>query len=141
MTTVLVQCTQQKTRREQVPAKLLYEGALWESQRSYAETFENWFILSAKHRVLPPETRIDYYQRSMDDVDAELWADNVMQRLDGVIDEPVKIIAGADYADPIVPYLEAKGIEVHEPCRGMKIGERVAWLREQAKARANETLC
>jgi hypothetical protein len=142
MTTVLVQCTQSKQRREQVPAKQLYRGQLWDAQRRFAETHEQWFILSGKHRVVCPDEEISYYQKHISDVDdIDVWAQNVAQRLSGVEGEELIIVAGSEYADPIVPLLEAKGIEVLEPCCGMKIGERVAWLREQAKARANQTLC
>jgi len=42
----------------------------------------------------------------------------------------VVILAGADYADPLRPWIEAWGADVEEPLRGFGNGLRLRWLKD-----------
>lgn len=136
---VLVQCTAAK-RQLPAHAKDLYDSDLFTAQQRYAEAVgDKWYILSAKHGLLSPTDTIPPYDTELSDVDTEPWAKDVVDSL-GEIDETVKFAAGSDYADPLVPLLEAKGVEVHEPFRGKRIGTRINAMQEKAREKENNPL-
>jgi hypothetical protein len=134
-TIVLVQCTNTK-RDEPAPAGDLYdESALFRSQRAYAQALgDAWYILSAEHGFVDPDTVLEPYNTHIDDVDSEEWAESVGDALGGVLtgDETVVITAGAKYADPLTPELEHRyGVDVVEPLRGLGIGSRQKRMNER----------
>lgn len=136
---VLVQCVSKK-QRAPAPARELYTSQLFQAQRRYAEAIgDNWFILSAEHGLVSPYTKVAPYDTHISDVDVEMWADSVVSELCPV-SQPVRITAGATYADPLVPELEARGVEVIEPFRGEGIGTRMQSMNQQARKMENTEL-
>ena len=132
---VLVQCTGQK-RDEEAPARELYdESDYFLKQREYAEAVaDEWFIQSALHGLLSPDDVIEPYDVRADDIDdpgewAEAIANELWARYS--TEAVVGILGGKDYADPLTPHLEELGFEVHEPLRGLGIGERKRWLMDR----------
>ena len=81
-------------------AKDLYDSALWRSRRAYAEQSRTrWYILSAKHGLLAPETLIAPYDLALSDLPAaerRAWSERVLESL----------VAR-------VPVLRGKAIEIH----------------------------
>lgn len=131
---VLVQCTGSK-RSGTHPARLLYdESDYFVKQREYARVHGDlWFVQSAKHGCLTPDAVISDYDLRADDLEnPEEWGRLVAAGLDSRIpdDWTVKVLGGRAYADPVTPPLEAFGYEVHEPLRGLSIGERKRKLME-----------
>jgi len=136
---VLVQCVSKK-QRAPAPARELYTSQLFQAQRRYAEAIgDNWFILSAEHGLVSPYTKVAPYDTHISDVDVEMWADSVVSELCPV-SQPDRITAGATYADPLVPELEARGVEVIEPFRGEGIGTRMQSMNQQARKMENTEL-
>lgn len=134
----IAQCTNLKND-EQMPAGELYTAsAYFRDQKAYAEAVaDRWFIQSAKYGLLDPERVIEPYDlrpRHIEDVDA--WAEEIARRLALEIptDARVDVLGGKKYADPLVPALERRGFEVHEPLRGLRLGKRRKKLREKAEA-------
>lgn len=114
-----------------VPARTLYRGPYWTCKRRYAEAAgDEWRILSAEHGLLAPGDRIDYYQRTPDDlrgipVDSDdrlptgeavttfldQWAADVYHRLTdwiwlsaGSVETPpveLEVLLGRKYRDPL----------------------------------------
>tara|TARA_R110002096_G_scaffold24760_40_gene78138 strand:+ start:3286 stop:4137 length:852 start_codon:yes stop_codon:yes gene_type:complete len=61
-----------------MPAKELYTSSQFQSTRRYVEsTFDHWWILSARHRVLEPEEEIEPYDQKLDPKRAQQWANSV----------------------------------------------------------------
>jgi hypothetical protein len=90
--------------------------------------------------VEPGRNIQSYDVRAGDLDDPETWATDIARdvvRLHGR-DVTVQILGGKHYADPLTPALEHYGIEVLEPLRGKRIGERMAWLDAQANERLDD---
>jgi hypothetical protein len=136
---ILIQCTQSK-RSAKAKARTLYdESDLFVAMRDYAEaTGEDYYILSAKHGLVDPETQIEPYdERGITPKQARAIAEEIATGPS----EYVEIIAGKDYTNPLTPELEARGIEVLEVCRGQRIGERIQTLNRKRRELENEQLC
>lgn len=147
---VLVGCVKSKrpVRAAGVPAADLYDSPLWQSRRDYAERAGvTWFILSAEHCLLAPETSICWYDTSLADftvADRRNWSGRVlnglrvaMPMLAGVI---VEIHAGKlYYGHGLLHGLRAAGAIVRVPLRRVAgIGQQCRWYREQAAALPRE---
>jgi len=123
---VLVQCTNSK-RDESVPARDLYdESAYFRDYRAYAlAKGDEWYILSAKHGLLDPDTVIGPYdERGLSEAQAESIAEYFADRT--TCADTIEVLAGGrDYADVLVPELERQtAADVLEPHRGLPIGKR-----------------
>lgn len=135
---ILIQCTKSK-RDEAAKAKYLYdESRYFNAMRDYAEaTGEMWFILSAKHGLLDPETVIEPYNEfGLSEKQAKEIAEEVAQEADYV-----ELIGGKEYSNQLTPELEQRGVEVKELCRGDRIGTRVQKLQEKTDRIVHKTLC
>lgn len=127
MKATLIQCTKSK-RNTPSQARDLYDTSdLFTLMRDYAEARdEPWFILSAKHGLVAPDTELAPY-------DEFGLNESQCERAAWVLDErgydTVQVIAGKEYTDELTPALEAQGIEVIELCRGLRIGNRMQKLK------------
>ena len=134
---ILIQCVSSK-RDKCLPAKELYDSTYFDAMKRYAEASDgDYRILSAKHGLVHPEAELDPYDEfGLSEKQAETIAATLA---DAGIDT-VKIVAGKKYTDPLTPELEARGIDVVEVARGMRIGKRVKHLKEKARGLENHTL-
>jgi len=135
----LIQCTNAK-RDEPAPAKHLYDAsAYFCAMRRWARARgDPWYILSAKHGLVAPDTRLEPYdERGLSEAQAETIATQL--HADGV--DTVHVTAGTDYTEPLVPELEARGIDVVNHFAGKRIGTRRSELEQAARELENETLC
>lgn len=132
---VLAQCTSRK-RAEESEAKYLYdESRYFRKQRRYAEHYGDcWYIQSAKHGLVTPETVIENYNKRPKDIDnIDAWACEIVNDLaerHRPANTVVEILGGCKYADPIRPLLERRGFAVVEPLDGLRIGPRERKLVE-----------
>lgn len=71
LTLVAVGCSGSKHRDEKpMPAKDRYNSGYWTCKQRYGETIsDSWRIISAEHAVLDPETQIEYYERTPEDLE------------------------------------------------------------------------
>lgn len=149
---VIVGCGQSKLDI-QAPARELYTGSLFASQRRYAEACRcDWGILSAKHGFLLPNESVAPYDVQLGasrDVRrawahraavafcaAFPWISALMQEHGPFSKLPldVECLAGETYAECFVGELRTiTGIEVRCPLRGQQLGERRHWLSLQCK--------
>ena len=147
---ILVGCVKSKrpVRVAGVPAADLYDSPLWRCRRAYAERAGvTWFILSAEHGLLAPETAICWYDTSLADLplaERRHWSGRVLDdlrvalpMLAGVI---VEIHAGKlYYGHGLLHGLRAAGATVRVPLRRVAgIGPQCRWYRERATALARE---
>ena len=129
----LVSCVARKLPRS-APAKDLYVSDLFRKMRRLVEAQGwRWFILSAKYGLLDPERVIEPYDETLNEVGVAVrrdWAEGCLDALGphlaGV--KSVVFLAGTKYREFLAPALVGRGIKVHVPMAGMRIGEQLAWL-------------
>jgi hypothetical protein len=149
---VLVSCGMRK-RREPAEAQRLYTSELFEKSAAYARaSFDRWFILSAAHGLVLPDTMLEPYDRSIAELtvpEQEAWARQVagdLRRLQpGTVatrgprlgaagaETTITLLAGRAYAEPLMPL-----IVVAQPLRGMRTDDRIAWLKQQLARATSE---
>jgi len=135
---ILIQCTKSKRDEAATASNLYDESTYYCKMRDYANTTGHpWFILSAKHGLLDPETQIEPYNEFGL---TERQAETIAEELADAGFDTVEVIAGKKYTNPLTPELEAEGIEVIEKCRGLSIGERMQRLDELIAGEQNESL-
>ena len=141
---VCVSCTKQK-RDSAAPARDLYDQSnYFRLQREYAtEVGTSWVILSAEHGVVYPNKVLEPYDTYLPNQSAEYqkeWANDVAECLRLHHPRKVTMLAGSAYIDDVVPALEAEGIEVLEPLRGLQFGDRLSKLNELIQRVKNESI-
>lgn len=135
----LVACSAEK---EKVPlsAKDLYASVRFRKARLYAEqNYDAWFILSAKHGLVSPETVIEPYDFSLSalsDPGRQQWTDAVIGSLRQVSKpgDAITVLAEDDYAKPLVGLLREGGNRVHSPFEEMSRSECLRWLGAELSA-------
>ena len=132
---VLVGCVKSKVGHA-APAKDLYDSPLWRKRRRYAEaTGMPWAILSAEHGMIDPETILEPYDRYLGKESTlfrRRWSEDVSRqvlvRLNELRLSAVEIHAGAAYVDNgLAVRLNAQGVDVALPLKGLLIGQQLGW--------------
>lgn len=130
---VFVSCVGKKRARA-CPAKDIYESAWFLKARVFAErTGHPWYILSAEHGLLHPDTVIAPYERTLNTMgvrDRRAWAERVAAQIAAEIPDlkHATILAGDRYREFLTPMLNARGVQVDVPMQGLRIGEQLRWL-------------
>lgn len=140
---VIAQCTDAKKDHECEARELYAESDYFRKQREYAEAVADfWGVQSAKHGLVPARAVIEPYEKNVDDLtDTDIWAKWIADKIEFSLrcndldaeDAVIELLGGKKYTDPLVPELEHRGFEVHEPLRGMFIGERKSKLMDMAE--------
>lgn len=126
----LVACVAAKLDRP-APARALYTSPWFQKARAYVERQgAPWFILSAKHGLIVPETVIAPYDETLGAMKAgarRLWGARVIEAMAAQIDAaaPLIVLAGRNYRDPLWPSIERRA---SAPMAGLGIGQQLAWL-------------
>lgn len=136
----LVGCSSTKLSRP-APARELYTSALFRKASEYAErTCDRWFVLSAKHGLVHPDTVVEPYDVKLARTSPTTadWSAMVNRQLEDSL---------ADTAHPLLVTLAGQRYRTfllrsawpHDvPMRGLGIGEQLAWLtRALAADRSN----
>jgi hypothetical protein len=131
ITVGLVGCAAQKLQRP-APARDLYVSQLFKKASAYAEkTCDRWYILSAKHGLVHPDTVLEPYDLRLGGPVSPLiqgWANGVRKQLatelEGVENVTLVALAGEQYRTVLrdIPWPS----EI--PMRGLGIGQQLAWL-------------
>jgi diadenosine tetraphosphate (Ap4A) HIT family hydrolase len=137
----LVSCVKSK-RPDPAPARDLYTSALFDGFRTYAEAnADSWYILSAEHGLLHPDEVVTPYERTLNRMsrpERDRWAEKVRHQLASVVppEAEVVVLAGQQYREGIVPFLEARGHDVSIPLEGLSFGRQLSRLKELASSPA-----
>lgn len=121
----------------------LYTSPLFSKSKDYALHYsDSWFILSAKHGLLLPETVVEPYDLSLEDLTKDQrkqWAEKITSDLLKLIkpSQEVVILAGESYKDLLKEKLIAANITVSSPLDHLSIGERLAWLERYNRRFSN----
>jgi hypothetical protein len=136
---VLIQCTDSKRNHAAEARKLYDESSYFCKMRRYAQLKgDSWYILSAKHGLVAPQETLEPYDVvGLSESQAEDIAKTIAEK------EPteVEIVAGKEYTNPLVPELEAYGIDVIDSFQGLRIGKRQQKLNEEIRRLENTSLC
>lgn len=131
-TIVLVACVGMK-QLAVAPARDLYTSPWFRKARAIAERADAWYILSAAHGVLHPDTPTAPYDATLNRMTAAArreWSAHVRRRLDTLLTrgDRVTIFAGERYRDGLETHLRRRGVHPNVPMRGLGIGQQLAWL-------------
>ena len=129
----LVSCVGLK-RSEPSAAKDLYVSDWFKKARMYVEAAGGrWFILSAEHGLVEPDTKIAPYEKTLNTMpigERREWAMKVRTQMDEGLPDLSRAVflAGQRYREFLIGYFEERKIEVVIPMAGLKIGEQLSWL-------------
>jgi hypothetical protein len=116
-------------------AAQLYTSTLSDRQRQWATArCERWFILSAKHGLLAPNTLIEPYEETLKTLSRRAkraWSSRVLEQLKANLSDlrgmHFEIYAGMDYFDyGLREGLLEAGATVAVPWEGLGLGQRMA---------------
>ncbi|MGN6107084.1 MAG: DUF6884 domain-containing protein [Kofleriaceae bacterium] len=143
----LVSCSSSKLNRA-AKARDLYTSPLFRASLAYAERHcSRVYVVSALHGLVELYQQLQPYNFQLGErrkTDRKQWASVIAARLihRHGREVPYVILAGALYANPISQELRThdgyhddgwRGArDIRAPLRGMRIGERLSWLRQQA---------
>jgi len=139
----LVGCVKQKGKTP-APARSLYVSPLFKGRRAYVErTCDRWFILSALHGVVDPESVIAPYDVTLNGLGVgrrRSWSAEVVtvleQRLGTLAGIDFEMHAGANYCDwGLVDGLRTRGGSVTNLTTGLSMGLQLRFYK-QARAAA-----
>ena len=134
----LVACCKKKLDHA-APARDLYQSTLFKLSRRYAEQQDIWFILSADHGLLWPDTVVKPYDKTLRQLDGarRAWAERVLDQLTVALamiginpeedDLTWVVLAGKLYCEHIVDHLPGTVIV---PLAGLSIGQQQRRLKE-----------
>lgn len=140
----LVSCVKSK-QSSPAPARELYTSALFRGARRAVETTcEAWFVLSARHGLLDPDTVVEPYDdtlRTASRSRRRRWSREVLeqlrQQLDGLGDHVFELHAGRSYYDHgLASGLQEAGATVVIPTEGLPLGRKLAYYAERRENRA-----
>lgn len=135
----LVGCASQKLQRP-APARELYVSQLFRKASAYAETTcDRWYVLSAKHGLVHPDTVIEPYDMRLGTnhrttPPIHQWGamvrDQLAAELAGLEDVTLIALAGEQYRVAVrdVPW------PVVVPMQGLGIGQQLGWLTGRLSA-------
>ena len=115
-------------------ARDLYVSDWFGKARRFAEASGcPWYILSAKHGLVSPDTEIERYEQTLTTMrvaERRAWGERVAAQLAEDVPDVSKVVflAGAKYREFLVPLLAGRGVEVSVPMKGMRIGKQLQWL-------------
>lgn len=134
----LVGCVKKKVNMRS-RAKDLYISNLFIKARKYVEIhYDKWFILSAKHHLVEPETYIEPYDETLNEKtvkERKEWSKIVFNQIKDKLPNPSEyelyFHAGVRYREFLIPLLTEAGYSCKVPLKGMGIGEQLSWYKRQ----------
>lgn len=137
-----------------LPARAKYDSSYFAEKMKFAETFcDRWWILSAEHGILRPETEIDDYDTHIGDLseqEVDHWTRDVYVTLRAsdakwVACDQLYVLLGKQYINAIQDILDeledlsVSPVEVVYPFEGTEgIGDQRSWLSSAVEQRDTE---
>lgn len=147
MRVVIVGCGKTKVDHS-CPARDMYQSELFRKRRAYAEkSSDAWFILSAKHGLLHPDTVIEPYDETLNDVVIGLWQMQVNAQVEDILRQfpgeflLFEVHAGKNYVRNLEYALSIAGLsqidyfQLFVPLAGLGIGSQLAWYNSWPEGR------
>ena len=117
-------------------ARDVYVSGWFRMASAYADCVaDEWYILSAVHGLIPPDTVIspgDVALSSLPAAEREAWAVRVIADLRRHLrlGNHVIFLAGEAYRPGLIDAIHRLGCSVEIPMEGLRIGEQLRWLKE-----------
>ena len=125
-----------KSKRDQpLPAEELYSSELFKKTIRYTRTnYDRWYILSAKHGIVRPDTVLEPYDETLNSksiMERRIWADKTVKQLLSILPKPTQCLvffhASATYREFLSGKLAHAGYHCEAPLEGLGIGKQLAW--------------
>jgi hypothetical protein len=129
----LVSCVGSKLA-DRAAAKDLYISDWFKKARRYVERSASpWFILSAEHGLVSPESVIAPYEKTLNTMgvaERRTWAVDVSRQMETEMpqSDTIVVFAGARYREFLMCYLGSLARRVSVPMEGLAIGKQLSWL-------------
>jgi cytoplasmic iron level regulating protein YaaA (DUF328/UPF0246 family) len=110
---------------------------LFKKASSYARQIaDQWYILSAKHGLLHPDTVIEPYDETLNKMrvaERRAWGRRVVGQLQEVLrpGDRVVFLAGKRYRENLVTPVRQMRCRVEIPMEGLSFGRQLRWLNER----------
>lgn len=131
----LIGCSAKKTG-DDVPAKELYSGQLFQFAKRYCESLNlKFFVLSSLYGLVQPEQVVRIYDLRISELsksEKQAWARRVLTTLSdwtGLKGKTCLFLAGSEYLDPLKSYFDQTGVTIDQPLKGLGIGSQMKWLK------------
>lgn len=126
-----------KQTNQTAAAKDVYCSQHFQACHNYAQTQDEWNILSPLHQVLSPYQIISPYNKSpcsLSSKERVKWAQSVARKLIETTNPDVEIVflTGKLYRQQVIPILQAHGYTTRAPMEGLGIGQQIRWLISQS---------
>jgi len=131
-TCFLVSCVSQKGGAS-AKARNLYVSDWFKKARRFVEQRSDpWFILSAEHGLLHPDTEVAPYEKTLNEMtiaERRAWAKRVIEQMKNQLPSVPQIVllAGSKYRELLLEYLATRA-KVITPLEGLRIGEQLSWF-------------
>ena len=134
LSAVVVGCVSQK-QPHRASAKDLYVSNLFRKRRAYAEASGlPWFIMSAKHGIVQPDTVLDPYDETLEHLSLTAllrWGERSVSELERILGplagHVLEIHAGKRYVHAVESTLHRRSAEIVVPLKGLRIGQQLQW--------------
>ncbi len=134
----LVSCAKMKLRGVHESRRIYISPLFRKALASASASCDRVFILSAKHGLLDPETRIRDYNITLNEfskAQRERWSKRVLQQLKGKVlpGDELYFFCGKRYREELIAVLR----DTHPcvvPLQGMSIGEQLRWHNTKTSA-------
>lgn len=129
-----VSCVKTKSTTPEL-AEYLYISPWFRMARQYAKrNADRWFILSAEHGLLGPNTFVDPYETTLNRMmigDRERWAAKVERQMDDldVRGDVAVVLAGVRYRELLTNRLANRFETIQIPMHGLQMGEQLSWMK------------
>ena len=123
-----------KKRTTPTQAKDLYLSDWFLKARKYVEGDQSqWFILSAEHGLVSPETVLSPYEKTLNKMkisDRREWAMKVKMQMDSLLPatDRINVLAGKRYREFLMDHLRQRAKAVDVPMERLPIGKQLQYL-------------
>lgn len=120
-------------------AQNLYQSTWFRYARNYVGMHgEEWAILSAKHGLLMPDTVVEPYDTTLNNMkvaERRGWAEKVHKQISDTYPVPTRfvVLAGRKYRDELIRKLHADGHVCEVPMQGLAIGKQLQWMKQRTQ--------
>lgn len=139
---VLVGCGKKKCNYKS-EAKSLYQGSFFKLNLQYAQTIsDEIYILSAKYGLLELDKKIKPYNliiTKLTPQQQKIWSYKVIKSLEEkniYKDTHIVFLAGENY----IKYLKRYYKNYEQPMKGLRMGKRMAFLKDELERKKNEKI-
>jgi hypothetical protein len=129
-----VSCVKTKSTTPEL-AERLYISPWFRMAREWARrNAERWFILSAEHGLLSPDTLVAPYETTLNRMaieDRKRWSSHVAWQMDelNVKGDLAVVLAGERYREFLMNQLVIRFENVKVPMKGLMMGQQLGWMK------------